>query len=208
MEPVGNLVLRPFMFPFTDDTELAGLLNQSDVSAFEALYQKYHKAVYTNITRLITEQNIAEDTLQDVFMALWEHREQIDASKGVANWLFVVSYNKSMRFLKKKVNERIVYTEQIAENAAKEEEADESAIELPQGLLNDAVAALPPRKRQVFELCRLEGKSYAEAASILGVSAETIKQHLKETTKFLRNFIFSRYPGSTFLFIVCINCYL
>lgn len=183
-------------------------LKEDNVEAFDRLYYQYHRAIFANISKLIIDRDAAEDIMQEVFMALWENRKKIDPAQDVAGWLFVVSYNKSIAFLKKKVNEKIIFSEKIAEAIEKVEIDNCDISELQLNLLNDAINSLSPRKKKVFELCRLQGKSYSEAATILGLSTETIKDYLKESLKYIREFIFSKYSGSTFLSIICLLTYL
>lgn len=177
-------------------------LAEGSVEVFDHIYTTYHRAIFANISKLIRQQDIAEDILQEVFLSLWENRKKIDATQDVGGWLFVVSYHKSLAFLKKQVNNCIVLSNEVADliNISDTDDCDDGNLEIE--LLNEAINSLSPRKRQVFELCRLQGKSYAEAAGILGVSTETIKDYLKESLKFIRKFIYSRYAGSTLLLII------
>ena len=184
-------------------------LNNGNFAAFDILYKQYHKVVYSNISKFILQADIAEDILQDVFMSLWENRRKMDPSKDVGGWLFVVSYNKSIAFLKKRVKENILFTENISEAIIADETAITGSIsEIQLEHLKEAINSLSPRKRKVFQLCRLEGKSYSEVASILGLSNETIKEYMKDSMKFIRNFIFSKYPESTLISLTFLSCYL
>jgi RNA polymerase sigma-70 factor (ECF subfamily) len=186
-----------------------GELNKGSFSAFDILYQRYHKVVYSNISKFILQADIAEDILQDVFMALWENRSKMDPSKDIGGWLFVVSYNKSIAFLKKRVNENIIFTENFSEAIIADETAITGSIsEIQLKHLKEAINSLSPRKRKVFQLCRLEGKSYSEAAIILGLSNETIKEYMKDSMKFVRNFIFSKYTESSLISLSFLSYYL
>ncbi|WP_431212046.1 RNA polymerase sigma factor [Puia sp. P3] len=71
-----------------------------DLTAFDEIYHQYHNAVYSNIYKLVRQEAVAEDILQEVFIALWENRRRLEPAK-VAGWLFVTSYNKSVKYLKK-----------------------------------------------------------------------------------------------------------
>ena len=182
-----------------------GKLSESSVDAFNLLYHQYHRAIFANISKLINQKDIAEDILQEVFLLLWENRKKIDPSQDIGGWLFVVSYHKSLAFLKKKINDRIVFSSEIIDMTDHGDTEDPRVSDLEIRLLNEAVNSLSPRKKAVFELCRLQGKSYAEAAGILNVSTETIKDYLKESLKTIRKFIYSRVSGSTLLFLIFIS---
>src|SRR5437867_7510434 len=105
------------------DTELVIRLQADDVEAFNALYWKYHQAVYANIYKLTKEVEAAKDILQEVFIALWEKRSTINVSQSVSGWLFVVSYNKSVTYLKKVLKEPVSSHELSEEMQPAEEPA-------------------------------------------------------------------------------------
>ncbi len=90
------------------DTKLIVLLQQDDVSAFDALYWKYHQSIHANVLKLTKDIEAAKDILQEVFVTLWEKRFTLDTNQPVANWLFVVSYNKSVSYLKRSLKESVI----------------------------------------------------------------------------------------------------
>ena len=165
-------------------------LQNNDLNSFNTLYYQYHQAVFRNICRLIYKYEVAEDILQEVFIALWEHRLTLDPNKPVAGWLFVVSYNKAMTWLKNAVKEAREI-KNVIENSGKHEETPlkEQLYTEQLKILNGAIEELPLRKKQVFTLCKLEGRSYEEAGSIMGISAETVKEYIKMSNRLIRRHI-------------------
>jgi RNA polymerase sigma-70 factor (family 1) len=163
---------------------------------FDTLYQQYHQAVYANISKMVRQQEAAEDILQEVFMALWENLPQLDTER-VPGWLFVVSYNKSISWLKKKLKEpAIVLQDAAAELQAPEDTAEEEAIyRLKLSIVEEAVSRLPERKKEVFRLCRFEGRSYDEVAGMLGISAASVKDYLKQSTRFIREYVTTHHTA-------------
>lgn len=169
-----------------------------DLSAFDELYHQYHHAVYSNIRKLVREDSTAEDILQEVFLALWEYRHKLDAGK-VAGWLFVTSYNKSIKHLKKKVRENtsLIAAGDCMPEPRQEEPVREDLYHFRVSLIEDAVSHLPERKRQVFTLCRYEGKSFDEVARIMDISPGSVKDYLKQSNRFIREYIFSNYTEAS-----------
>jgi RNA polymerase sigma-70 factor (family 1) len=168
----------------------------NSLAHFDALYQQYHQAVYANIAKMVRQPQTAEDILQEVFLALWENRAQLDADR-VAGWLFVVSYNKSASWLKKKLKEPAILLQEVAHNIqALDDTAEEEALyRLKLSIVEEAVSRLPERKKEVFRLCRFEGRSYDEAAELLGISAASVKDYLKQSTRFIRDYV-TRHHGT------------
>lgn len=176
-----------------DSTETAQLaaLSQGARAAFEALYHRYKQPVFANIRKMVPDPDAAEDLLQETFIALWENRTAIDPTKGAGGWLFVVSYNKAASYLKKKLREAAILEPEtdLAELAVADELGDEELYTTQLALVEEAVAHLPARKQAVFRLCRFEGKSAEEVAAATGISVASVRDYLKQSTRFIREYI-------------------
>src|SRR5574338_872602 len=169
------------------EQDLLSRLVRDDIKAFDELYWKYQKAVYQNVFKLVRDIALAEDIVQEVFIGLWERRHTIDSSRSVSGWLFVSSYNRSINVLKKKLRESItpIHVDQISEEPGVESGLEEAQI----SLLEKAIEKLPPQKRKVFELCKLRGKTYEEAANEMNISKHTVKEYLSGAVNFIKEFV-------------------
>lgn len=170
------------------DKDLVFRLHDDDIGAFDMLYQKYHQAIYRNIFKLTKDDDIARDILQDIFVALWENRAEINADQSVSGWLFVLSFNKSISYLRKKVRETTV----VNTMPFSEMETDSSNVQLLDEqyyLLQQAINQLSPQRKKVFTLCKLEGKTYEEAAEKLNLSKHTVKEYLGHAVVAVKNHI-------------------
>lgn len=166
-------------------------LSQGERAAFEALYHRYKQPVFANIRKMVPDPDAAEDLLQETFLALWENRQALDPAKGAGGWLFVVSYNKAASFLKKKLREAAILEPEtdLAELAVADELGDEELYTTQLALVEEAVAHLPARKQAVFRLYRFEGKSAEEVAAATGISVASVRDYLKQSTRFIREYI-------------------
>jgi RNA polymerase sigma-70 factor (family 1) len=180
-----------------EDITLTAALTRDNLGAFDALYHKYHNAVFANIFKLVKQQEAAEDLLQDVFVALWENRKKIDSNKSVGGWLFVVSHNKAIKFLNKAVREKIHALEDAALTIAETSDNEFGNLEYQSYLINKAIDNLPPKKREVFTLCKLEGKTYEEAARAAGISPHTVKEYVSAASKFVKAYSLQHYALNT-----------
>lgn len=177
-------------------------------SAFEHLYNQYSAAVYANIFKMVRQPDHAEDILQDVFTVLWTNREKIDPDQSVGNWLFVVSYHRSLTFLKKKLRENIVpAVEPALADIAEEQQMDERYYGAQLDILNTAVERLPLHKQKVFRLYHFENKSFDEIAQELNLSVGSVKFYLKQSRSFIRQYVSGHFPqavGLSLLLLVTI----
>ena len=176
------------------DTELVIRLHKGDIEAFNAIYWKYHQNLYSNIFKLVKDPDATRDILQEVFIVFWEKRLTIDANRPVSNWLFVVSYNKSIDHLKKKLKQSLSYDaiNEIIENI----DEDEAGLQEKQlALLGKAIEVLSPQRRKVFELCKIQRKSYEETANELKISKHTVKEYLSSAIMTIKEYL--RTNGET-----------
>ncbi len=176
------------------DPKLIIQLQRDDVRAFNQIYFKYHTAIYQNIFKLLKDTEESENILQEVFTSLWLNRSTLDAAKPVANWLFVVSYNKSITHLKKSLKKALSY-KQIENEHEYDHEADGFLKEIKLQLINEACLNLSPQKRKVFDLCKLQGKSYEETADELNISKHTVKEYLSLAVKSIKEYV-DQHPNN------------
>ena len=160
--------------------DLASRLRNDDISAFNTLYWEYHGAIYANAFKLIRDSAIAEDIVQEVFVTLWEKRHLVDPELDIAGWLFVVSHHKTVDQLKRKLRhslaEKILHTIFADHNTTIENDITDEQL----GAIEKAVDQLSPQKRKVFELCKVQGRTYKKAAEELHISKYTVKEYLSE----------------------------
>jgi RNA polymerase sigma-70 factor (ECF subfamily) len=192
----------------TQDAELVVRLQQDEVSAFDTLYWKYHQAVYRNIFKFVKEQIVTEDILQEVFAKLWEKRKEINASQSVAGWLFVISFNLSVDFVRKRLREQTIHKELLNLDFDDNYSLDRKNIyEEQYQLLEKAIANLSPKKRKIVTLCKLEGKTYDEVAEELKISRNTVKEHLSIAMVKLNDYIQKNQEHNKYivLFLLFLN---
>jgi RNA polymerase sigma-70 factor (family 1) len=171
-------------------------LRGGDVRAFSRLYQRYHKSVHANILKLVKSSEASVEILQDVFFSLWENRGKINQRKSLGGWLFVVSYHMSLNFIRKEVKESLVFVDEYPSDLciADVENPEEETFELQMQLLDEAVSELPKRKREVFRMCRYEGKSKKDVADILGLSLRTVDNYLKDANRMIKEYVWEKHP--------------
>jgi RNA polymerase sigma-70 factor (ECF subfamily) len=184
------------------NNELITRLQNDDKEAFNELYRKYHSPIYYNILKLTRDSVVAEDIVQEVFITLWEKRHDLNVEQGISGWLFVVSYNRSISYLKKKLKESLAQTA-LQQNSENTTDAGNSLFNIQMGILERAIEQLSPQKRRVFELCKLQRKTYAEAANELHISKHTVKEYLSGAVISIKNYV-KHYPEYYVIFFSAI----
>jgi len=169
-----------------NEANLLFLLKDGNSNALQQVYNIYGHRLYINILKLVKDETTARELLQDVFIKLWRNRETANIN-DLSAYLFTISTNCIYDFFRKeRTKQRHIAL--ILPIATQHYNNIEEAINNKETtlLLHKALNALPVKRRQVFELCKLEGKSYAEVSTLLGISVSTINDHIVKATKVLQ----------------------
>ncbi|SMC57472.1 RNA polymerase sigma factor [Pedobacter nyackensis] len=172
----------------TDEKTLLLQLKQGDELAFEILYNNYKFRLAGNLFKLLKSDDLVKEILQELFFKIWEGRAQIDPEKSFKSYLFRIGENLVYDYFRKAAKDKRLMNKimdtsseiylHIEEDILSKENAE---------LLQKVVDLMPPQRKQVFTLCKLEGKSYKEVEQILGINAKTISSHMLQANRFLRN---------------------
>ncbi len=155
------------------ESQLLQRMREGDEDAFLALYRQNSGGVYRFALRLSGSASIAEDILQEVFLALISQPEQYDPARGsLNNYLFGIAHKQVLRHREKQRDQiPLESPEEQPERMESREFADDLLGKLSREQdfvqLHEAISSLPPHYRETVILCDLEEKSYADAASIL-----------------------------------------
>jgi len=198
----GLFSLRPIACH--TEKELARRLITGDVAAFNEIYRRNFHPVYCNALKITREVSLAEDALQEVFITLWERRATIDPERSLAGWLFVICYHQSVNILRKKLRESLIYKKlQEPSDYSMEEEIKYGA---QWKILESALSSLSPQRRRVFELCKLEGKTYEETAMELRISKYTVKEYLSAAIAAIKEYSLRHAGSATMLLPIALLC--
>lgn len=182
----------------SEEIVLIQQLSNGSITAFDTFYHQYKQAVYANIVKMVRQPEAAEDLLQEVFIAFWQNRHKLQQDRSVAGWLFVVSYNKAATYLKQQLKAGVVLIAEdtYLENISQEDPVEEELYQAQLAVVEAAINQLPARKKEVFRLCRLEGRPHEEVALILGISVPSVKDYLKQSTRFIRDYVQGHPPAT------------
>jgi len=173
---------------FDDERDLLRRLRDGDEEAFAVIFHRYKDPLTHRLLYLLKSETLTQDVLQDLFLKVWGQRSYIDIDKSFRSFLYRVAENMVFDLFRKAKKEREIFQEilqggsefytHVEERVFKEEE-----IHLLQSLLDK----LPRRRKEIFIACKLEGKSYKEAAAEFGVSVSTINDHIQKATHYLKS---------------------
>jgi RNA polymerase sigma-70 factor (ECF subfamily) len=178
----------------TPDFELTRLAASGNISAFELLYERYHRRTYGLCLRMTSSQTEAEDLTQEVFIQLFRKIGSFRGESAFSTWLHRLTVNQVlMHFRRRSVkNERISEDGEIPEQIVPGTENQARMPVLDRIGLTKAVSELPPGYRNVFLLHDVEGYEHEEVAKILHISVGTSKSQLHKARLKLRGLLFKQ----------------
>ena len=163
-----------------------GRVRARDASAFEALYDAYHRLVYGIALRILADISAAEDVTQAVFLKLWSSPD-IFQSGNFGAWIARVARNRSLDVLRSKsVRSEGALSESIPDDQRMEERA---FANLDGAKVRTALASLPDEQRQPIELGFFEGITHEEIARRTGIPLGTIKTRIRAGLRRLRSLL-------------------
>lgn len=155
-------------------------LKNRDRAALETLYDNYSGALYGAILRIIRQQDLADEILQDVFLRIWDKIDSYDASKGrLFTWMLNVARNLAIDKTRSKEISQQSKTGDIENFVGVIDRKESGAIAVEAIGLSEILNKLPDEQRFVVEHLYLKGYTQSELAEESGVPLGTIKTRLR-----------------------------
>ncbi|MBX3280544.1 MAG: RNA polymerase sigma factor [Acidobacteria bacterium] len=164
------------------------------MDAFEALYVRHHRRVYSLCLRMVANVTEAEDLTQEVFVHLFRKLGSFRGESAFTTWLHRLTVNHVlMHFRKRGVRlERTTEEGDVPEQVEVGSNRPESMPVIDRIALDKAIGQLPPGYRTVFVLHDVEGYEHEEVANLLGCSVGTSKSQLHKARMRLRQLLNQR----------------
>jgi len=171
------------------NNELLLRLKEGNIVAFDSIYEQYCKRLYAFVIRYVKQESDAEEIVQEVFIKIWENRNKIDIYSSFESYLFTITYNSAISLLRKRVHEKkyLEHVKSLQEVNVASELTDDLYFKELNSKLQSLLLDLTPRQREIFHLSREEGLTHDEIAKKLGISANTVKNHIVSVLNFLKS---------------------
>ncbi|GAO43012.1 putative RNA polymerase ECF-type sigma factor [Flavihumibacter petaseus NBRC 106054] len=159
--------------------------SEGDQNAFTIILRHYWVKVYTQAITYLKSAELAQEVTQDVFMKIWAGRDRLPGIENFSGYLFIVARNELISALRKKKDSTTGFTDNLEETLLRPDKQLQYK-EFHQRILG-LIDKLPPVRKKVFTMSRLEGKSYEEIALELDISRNGVKDHIVRALNFLRS---------------------
>ncbi len=160
------------------DEALVALAGRADKGALAELYDRHGRVAYGMALRIVRDESLAEDAVQDGFMAVWKEAARYVPARGKASsWIFTLIHRRAVDIVRREERRRTDVLEPA--DAPSDEQTDELAwLRLQRERVQDALRQLPDQQREALELAYYGGFTQAELADRLGQPLGTIKSRM------------------------------
>jgi RNA polymerase sigma-70 factor, ECF subfamily len=175
----------------SSDAALAHRLLRKDVNAFEQLYSRHSRIVYSLVLRILRQASTTEEVVQDVFLHVWRNCGQYDANRGpFIPWLLTLARNRALDHLRLKSERqrrREDQTEELPHLAASPELEKALDEKRRAERVRAILRSLPLLQKKAIELAYFEGLSHSEIAEVLKEPLGTVKSWIRNALLRMRD---------------------
>ena len=179
--------------------------------AFTALYNYYSPRLYVNILRMLHDEEMSEEIVQELFTRIWQKRESIGLTENFAGYIYRIAQNLVHDYFRKiKKDKKLLEKFQLLLSEENYDPIEETVrFHESTAILYEAVNRLPPQQKKVYHLVKEEGYTYKQTAELMGISPQTVREYLIIATRSVKKYVI-HYLGNekTLILIIIMSCRL
>jgi RNA polymerase sigma-70 factor (ECF subfamily) len=180
---------------FADETVLMKHLVSGDHGAYCYLYSRNRSWMFAKVNSIVKNSTEAEEVVQDVFIQIFKSIAQFNGACSIKSWIYRIAVNKAINRLRsmksKKHSLFVLFGDTPPDHMIPHGFHEHDGAEAQAGLCYEEITwlmnRLPGRQREAFLLCKLQGKSYEEAAGIMQCTVESIRGLMQRARKELKH---------------------
>lgn len=191
-----------------DEHELVLRLIEGDEDAFCELYASYKSRLIYFAMRFLKSQEYAEDIFQDTFTLIWQSRRFINPNTSFSSYLYTIVRNRVLNQLRDLEHQGKLKEEILALSVDYTDDTRECILANDlRSLIISAMQQLTDRQREIFRMSREEQMSHREIAEALGISVNTVQEHISSSLRILRAYLkkYSSTGADLLLLLICLN---
>ena len=169
------------------DAELISRLKRDDHDSFRLLFDRYSPSLFRFSYCYLKSTEAAEDVVQEVFMKIWNRRNEIKNDTSFQSYLFTIALNAVRKHFNKLSRQNELKHDillEFSENKSRFDDKPDYQALLDK--LDDLVARMPEKRREIFIKKKIEDKSLKEIAEECSITPKTVEYHITEAMKFLK----------------------
>ena len=181
------------MQPHAEERALLKDIAAGDARAFERLFARAQVRVFRFLVRIVNNQAIAEELLNEVFLSVWQNAHRYEGRSEPLTWMLSIAHNKAISAMRKKT-EVLGVAEEAAQDLVAEDDSPDTVAQKhdKSAKICACIEELSADHRTILDLVYYQEQSVAEAAEILGIPEATVKTRMFYARKKLSELLLAR----------------
>lgn len=168
------------------DLALFDKIKNDDFQAYEIIFRRYYQELFRFAYNYLRDDAPAEEMAQEVFLYIWEKRQQIEIKTTLKTYLYSAIKNKCLNYIKFELPRKNELEESHMQMLVTSQPEKRENDERLKKFIDRAIDQLPNKCRQVFVLSRSAGLTYEEIAEDMDISVKTVENQMSIALKKLR----------------------
>lgn len=174
----------------SNERQLLLHLSVGNEEAFEEIYAFYSPVLYCKLLKLLKSRFYSKELVQVVFLKIWVNRKSIQSEKSFRSYLFKIATNCAYDFFRKAARDRDLQAQLIKVSPSYYSHIEEDLNNKENfKVLFLAINSLSNKRKIIFQLCKIDGKSYDEVSRLLDISLSTVSDHIVKANLSIRNYM-------------------
>lgn len=162
-------------------------LQKGNILAFQHIYNQYYSMLYLHAYNKLRDREASKDIVHDLFAGIWQRRESLMITGKLSSYLYASVKNRIIDYISKEQS-KSKYLASLAQQMENQYEATDYRIreKMLQEQIENVLAQLSPRVREIFELSRKQYLSHKEISQKLNLSEQSVRSYIKDALRMLR----------------------
>jgi RNA polymerase sigma-70 factor (ECF subfamily) len=170
------------------DYQAVSKLKEGDIEAFDELFDKYTKRLYSFAIKFLKGEDETKDLVQEVFLYIWEQRAKLNPEDSFSGYLFTITYNKIRKHFNKKVRDN-AFKDAFIYEFLKQDNNLSQVIDYKFLLekVEAIIETLPEQRKKIFIKRKYYNLSIRQISEELGISESTVENQITAANKHINN---------------------
>ncbi|NQU53328.1 MAG: RNA polymerase sigma-70 factor [Bacteroidetes bacterium] len=166
-----------------DEKKMIDQLANGNELALKKIIDFFSPKLYVFCLGFVKKHEIAEEIVSDIFVKIWERREKLVEIKNLKSYLYILTRNESISYLRSIKNKQFISIELLDDFFLEGFQSADTEIINTESLhkINTVIQNLPPRSKMAFTLAKINGLKYKEIAEIMDISVRTVDNHIAQS---------------------------
>ncbi|MFZ1750602.1 MAG: RNA polymerase sigma-70 factor [Saprospiraceae bacterium] len=160
----------------------------SDTHNFEAIFKEYFNPLVNFVNKYLNNYGDSKEVVQMTFVKLWNHRESLDIKLSLRSYLFQMTKNMMIDYIRKNKNhQNNLSLESIDTSQIQYSSEDQLEPYIVRQAVEKVLKTLKPKAREIFIMNKFEGLTYLEISEYLNISKRSVEDNISKIIKILKD---------------------